>query len=154
MHKRVCTLAVFSWIALAHAQDEGHLHDHHARDSSAVTEAPINITVNPEVRVSVTRGGKLPPAAPCGEAIEIPVKIVNQGFLTAPLQATLVDSDPGEVSVEFVEVPLKGTREEHRVLRVVLQKPGTLDVTIAFRAKNDISDLGGRDRIHLLLWCN
>jgi hypothetical protein len=27
------------------------------------------------------------------------------------------------------------------------------DVTVAFRAKNDISDLGGRDRVHFLVRC-
>jgi hypothetical protein len=119
----------------------------------ARAEAPIKIAVNPEVRVSVSRGGELPPPVSCGEALEVPVSIVNQGFLTAPLEATLVDSVPEGASVLFSPEPLTGMREERRTLRITLTKPGLVDITVAFRAKRDISDLGGRDRIHLLVEC-
>ena len=128
-------------------------HDHQAMEASPAEEAPIKITINPEARVSVARGGDLPPAFACGKAMELPIKIVNQGFVTAPLETRLVDSIPEGVSVELTVEPLKGTPEEHRMLRVTLNNPGPVDITVAFRAKNDISDLGGRDRIHLLLEC-
>lgn len=142
-----------SELALAHAQDHGHRHGHHPTETSASSEAPIKITINPQARVSVSRGGELPPAAACGHAMELPVKIVNQGFVTTSLEASLVDSVPESIGLEFPMEPLKGTREERRILRVTLKKPGLLDITIAFRARNDISDLGGRDRIHLLIRC-
>lgn len=133
-----------------HNADE---HAHHHAEADKPTDAPIKITINPEARVSVIRAGELPPAAVCGQAMELSVKIVNQGFVTAPLEATLVDSIPAGVRVEFSAKPLTGMREEHRVLLVTLEKPEYLDITVAFRAKNDIPDLGGRDRIHLLLRC-
>jgi hypothetical protein len=119
----------------------------------AYAEAPIKIAINPEVRVSVSRGGELPPAVACGEALEVPVSIVNQGFLTALLEATLVDSIPEGASVLFSPEPLTGAREERRTLEITLTTPGLVDVTVAFRAKRDISDLGGRDRIHFLIEC-
>jgi hypothetical protein len=122
--------------------------------AQADEKAPIEITINPEVRVSVARSDAgLPPPAPCGEALEVPVHIVNRGFLTAPLEATLADSVPEGASVWFSAEPLTGVQEERRTLRITLTKPGLVDVTVAFRAKRDISDLGGRDRIHLLVEC-
>lgn len=120
---------------------------------SARAEAPIEITINPEVRVSVSRGGELPPSVFCGESLDVPVHIVNRGFLTAPLEATLVDSVPDGASILFSAEPLTGIREEHRTLGIKLTKPGLVDITVAFRAKRDISDLGGRDRVHLLVEC-
>ena len=116
-------------------------------------EAPLEITINPEVRVSVARSGELPPPVSCGEALDVPVRVVNRGFLTAPLEATLVDSVPEGANVRFSPEPLTGIREEHRTLRITLTKPGLVDITVAFRAKRDISDLGGRDRVHLLVEC-
>lgn len=138
---------------LAHAQDPSHEHEHHATHSAAPNDAPIVITINPETRVSVTRGGNVPPPAACGRPIELPVKIVNHGFLTAPLEATLVDNIPPGVSIEFAPQPLSGAVDEMRSLQVTVSKPELVDITISFRPKNDIPDLGGRDRIHLLLRC-
>lgn len=131
-----------------------HKYHEHATEASAPRDAPIKITINPEVRVSVSRGGDLPPPAACDRPIELPVHIVNQGFLTAPLEARMVEPTSGQVQLEFSADRLMGTYEEQRMLRVCLKQPGPVDITIAFRAKNDISELGGRDRIHLLLRCN
>ena len=49
--------------------------------------------------------------------------------------------------------PLKGLPAEERTLRITARDPGTVDLTIAFRARNEIPDLGGRDRIHFLVRC-
>jgi hypothetical protein len=136
-----------------HKRDD-HQHHEHTAEASVPKDAPIKITINPEVRVSVSRGGDLPPPAACGRPIDLPVQIANQGFLTAPLEARLVEPAPEGLHVEFSADRLMGTREEQRMLRVTLKRPGPIDITIAFRAKNDISDLGGRDRIHLLLRCD
>jgi hypothetical protein len=140
-------------LALAHAQDQNHGHDHQTMEASAPGEAPIKITINPEARVSVSRAGELPPVVTCGHIMELQIQVVNQGFVTAPLEAHLVDSALKDVDLEFPAERLKGIREEHRVLRLRLKKPGPLDVTVAFRVKNDIPDLGGRDRVHFLISC-
>jgi hypothetical protein len=113
----------------------------------------LTITINPEARVSVKRTGELPPAAACGRALEVPVAIVNQGRITAGLEATLVDSVPAGVTLEFAADPLQGTADESRLLRLTLTSEPVVDVTIAFRAKHDKPDLGGRDRVHLLVRC-
>ena len=114
---------------------------------------PIRIMINPEARVSVSTVEGFAPTSHPGSALELPVKIVNQGFVTETLEAELVGGAPAGVSLEFNPVPLKGVPTEVRTLRITSKKPGTVDLTIAFRAKNEIPDLGDRDRIHFLLRC-
>ena len=119
----------------------------------ASAEPPILLTINPEARVGVVMAGALPPAAACGSALELQVKVVNQGFVTASLEAVLVGNSPAAVTLSLDAKPLKGVPEELRVLRVTLMHPGQTDLTVAFRAHNDTGDLGGRDRVHFLVEC-
>lgn len=157
MRRGVVRFAIFIATAVmsavgARAADDHSAHEHHTSTTNG-PEASIEITINPEVRVSVLKKGELPPQVFCGESLDVPVRIVNRGFLTAPLEATLVDSVPDGASVLFSPEPLTGIGEERRTLRITLTKPGLVDITVAFRAKRDISDLGGRDRVHLLVEC-
>jgi hypothetical protein len=82
--------------------------------------------------------------------MEIPVKTVNHGFVTAPLEASLVDQLPPGVRAELSPELLKGIAEERRTLRVTLTKAGPTDIAVSFRARNDIPNLGGRDRVSFL----
>jgi hypothetical protein len=50
---------------------------------------PIVVTINPEARVSVALAGPMPQAHP-GTPVDLPVKVVNLGFVTATLEAELV----------------------------------------------------------------
>jgi hypothetical protein len=113
---------------------------------------PIIITINPESRVSVALGGALPPPVSCGSAANLIVKIVNQGFVTAHLEAELVGIVAG-VKLDFDPKPLTGAPEESQSLHVTLTQPGTTDITIAFKLRHETADLGGRGRIHFLLNC-
>jgi cell division septation protein DedD len=150
----LAVVAVFLLPALARANDE-HTQEHRAMEMGvgSPNDAPIKITINPEARVSVALAGELPPPAPCGIATDLPVRIVNQGFVTAQLEAELVDNAPAGVTLDFHPAPLKGLPEESRALRIVLSQPGPTDLTIAFKAHNEIADLGGRDRVHFLMSC-
>jgi hypothetical protein len=116
-------------------------------------DAPILITINPESRISVSLVGALPPPAPCGEVTELLVGIVNQGFVTAQLEAEVVGNRPPSAAIDFHPAPLKGVRKELRSLHVILTRPGASDLTISFKAHNGAPDLGGRDRVHLLMRC-
>ena len=124
-----------------------------AQDKAAPPEAPIQITINPEARVSVALAGALPQPVPCGTAVDFSVKILNQGFITSRLEAELVRNTPVDVNLDFHPEPLKGVREELRHLRITLTRPDPTDLTIAFRAHNEAPDLGGRDRIHFVMHC-
>lgn len=141
-------------LVLIFAQTDGHTHDHHNEaETVSANEPPIKITINPEARVSVVLSGALPRPVPCGTVADLPVKIVNQAFVTSRLKAEFVGDVPAGVSLDFQPAPLKGMREEIRTLRITLTKPDLTDLTIAFRARNEPPDLGGRDRIHFLMHC-
>jgi hypothetical protein len=147
-------LAKVSFLFLGFSEGHAYLHALHEMEALLFSDAPIKITINPEARVSVSRSGELPPPPACGTAVELPVTIINQAFVTAPLEATPVGNSPPNIRLEFPSDPLKGIPEETRILRVTIPGPEPTDVTISFRARNDIPDLGGRDRIHLLLRCH
>jgi hypothetical protein len=132
--------------ALANAADE---HAHH-RETIARNDPPIKITINAEARVSVTLAGS---PVRCGSPADLSVKVVNQGFVTSRLEATLVGDVPAEVTLEFHPEPLLGVPDELRSLRIILTSPGPTDLTIAFRSHNNAPDLGGRDRVHFLMEC-
>ena len=124
-----------------------------AQNKAVPQEAPIQITINPEARVSVALAGSLPHPVPCGTAADFSVKILNQGFITSRLEAEFVGDAPAGVNLDFHSEPLKGVREEFRHLRITLTKPDPTDLTIAFRAHDEVADLGGRDRIHFVMHC-
>lgn len=124
----------------------------HVHDVASPNDPPIKITINPEARVSVLLAGALPSPAACGTAVDFRVRIINQGFVTSRLEAEFV-GDHQDATLDFHPEPLKGLLEEVRTLRVILVKPSDVDLTIAFRAHNEVPDLGGRDRIHFLMHC-
>jgi len=150
------TAALFLLPGLASAQlGSEDKHDHHKFKGGTVSanDPPIQITINPEARVSVALAGTLPPPGQCGVAADLMVSIINQGFVTAQLEAEFVGDPPRGVALDFHPRPLKGVTEELRTLHITLAEPGPTDLTIVFRAKNGIPDLGGRDRIHFLIRC-
>jgi len=122
-----------------------------AAPSAGPGDAPIHLTINPEGRVSVTLAGVLPSPAPCGTPVDFPIRIVNQGFATGRLVAQLVGDPPGGAILDFHPDRLKGTPQEMRLLRITLTHAAPTDLKIAFRLSDETPDLGGRDRIHLLI---
>lgn len=128
--------------------------DHSFHDSvrrQTGTKAHIVIEVNPEVRVNVRRGGKRVPDVATDGSVVLDIEIVNDGFLTAALEARLVDSVPCGVELEFLPHPLQGVSHERRTLRIVLKNTEPVDVTIAFHTQNAGREKGGRDRLHFYL---
>jgi hypothetical protein len=152
--RRVIDVVAFLLPALACAGDDLHVRDPPQMGAVSPNDPPIQITINPEARISVTLAGPLPASVPCGTAIDLAVKIVNQSFVTAQLEAELVGENvPVGVALDFDPEPLKGVPQELRELRITLTKSGLTDVTIAFRPRNETRNLGGRDRVHLLMRC-
>ncbi len=155
MRNVLATTALFFLPLLARTQDGTHNHPGMGAVSPKVSpdDPPIKITINPEARVSVVLAGALPLPTPCGTVADWPVKIVNQGFVTSQLEAEVVGDVPLGVTLDFHPALLKGVPEELRMLHLTLTKPGVIDLTLAFRAHNEMPDLGGRDRVHFLLRC-
>jgi hypothetical protein len=124
------------------------------RCSPAAAQAdgcPIVVTINPEGRVSARVMGALPPPAAYGAPVRFDIAVVNQGFSTGILEARLVGSPAAAATLDFHPAPLRGAPLERRSLKVTLTGGAPTDLTIAFGLRNESPDLGGRDRIHMLL---
>jgi hypothetical protein len=116
--------------------------------------AQIVVTINPEARVSAVMAAALPPPVSCTEPTALKVKIVNQGQISAPLQARLI-SDGGQVAaIHMDKARLSGSREEERALHILPGSNAPVDLTIAFSLDGNIGDLGGRDRVHFIFRCD
>jgi len=143
-------LIVLSVLRSARADHEPH----NRTVPSSTNSALVTLTINPEARVSVMLSGGPPPEPACGTAAALPIRIVNQGFVTAVLEARLIGKPArGGVKLTWEPRALSGDPEEVRVLGVVLFRHGSTDVTIAFNARGEGSDPGGRDRLHVLMSC-
>jgi diadenosine tetraphosphatase ApaH/serine/threonine PP2A family protein phosphatase len=145
--KRLALLLAFG-TAAALAEDHSH---HHSAPPPG--NAQLVVTINPEARVSVVLGAPLPPPPPCGTATELKVEVINNGFVTAPLKAEIVGDDTRFVALHMDSAKLSGTPQDSRVLHLTPRGLDLADVTIAFSIENNIGDLGGRDRVHLLVRC-
>jgi hypothetical protein len=148
---RPIALALVATAALLVAGHAARASDRVAGAGALPGDAAIKITINPEGRVSVTFEGPLPPPAPQGTPIAFDIKIVNQGFSTARLEARLVGAPAPGAILDFRPEPLRGIPEETRTMRITLTGRAQTDLTIAFRLQHEEPDLGGRDRIHLLM---
>jgi hypothetical protein len=141
-----------AWAA-EHQHQHQHVHELPPTGAAAATEAMIVVTVNPEVRVSAELAGIWPPRIACGKPVQLPLKVLNQAFLTSRLEARLVGQSPAGVALELDRRPLSGALEEMRTLRITVPTAKTVDLTVAFRAPAESPDLGGRDRVHFVLRC-
>lgn len=145
-------ISIVSWLTLASTEagiPSGPSDQLHAPESVV----PVIVTINAEARVSVTVANKLYRRQPCNGAIAVPITIINVGSVTALLEAHVIDGLPGVDKVSVSGGRLSGAREELRALHLPLTASGFIDITLSFRIEDDIADLGGRDRVHLLLKC-
>ncbi len=123
-------------------------------DPLAPGDAQIVVTINPEARVSAVLDAPLPASGTCGSATALKVKVINQGFVTAPLRASIVGDGVKHVVVQMDDTKLSGEPQESRTLHLIPLRSDAVDVTIAFSIDKNIGDLGGRDRVHFLVRCS
>jgi hypothetical protein len=140
-------------LALTFAVARAQGHAHHHQSVSPLGDAHIVVTINPEARVSAALGAPLPSPDACGSIMELKVKVINNGFVTAPLRAAILGDGVRQVALHMDSTKLAGIIEESRALLLIPLRPDAIDVTIEFGIDNNIGDHGGRDRIHLLLQC-
>lgn len=134
----------------ATAMAENHAHHHEALPPG---KAQIVLTINPEARVSAVMAAPLQAPGACGSPTELKIKVINQGFITAPLRASIVGDDTSRVSLHMDGAKLSGKTDDFRTLHLIPLGPDPVDVTIAFSIDKNIGDLGGRDRVHFVVRC-
>jgi hypothetical protein len=147
----LASAAILALLLPGHAEESGRAHDRDTAGAAMPGDAHVRVTINPEGRVSVALGVALPAPAPYGTPVDFRVEIINQGFATGRLEAQLVGIPPAGATLDFRPEPLKGVPRETRTMRITLTGTAPTDLTIAFRLHNEFPDLGGRDRIHLLM---
>lgn len=123
-------------------------------DQLLQTKAPIEISINPEARVSVKRTAAMVPDLSCDKPSPWLVRVVNQGFVTSSLNVFTDDQSIEKLAaIEIGKKRLTGSAVEYRILSMKLSSQ-PVGATLRFNAGNDTYDLGNRSRLSLLLRCN
>ena len=119
------------------------------------TRASIEVTINPEARVSVARTAASLPQFTCGNTTPWLVRIVNQGRVTSVLNVRLLGEVPAKiVSLEPVAPRLAGARLEYRLLMITVTTVRPIDVTLVVDAGPGTDDLGLRSQLPVLVQCS
>jgi hypothetical protein len=124
-------------------------------DHILANRAPIEVTINPEARVSVRRTGATLPKFHCGTPTPILIRVVNQAFVTSNLGVRLRDMSPTTlVNFQPIQPRLAGASLEYRVLLISLTQPRYADITLRFDAGAATEDLGNRSTTSVLVRCD
>jgi hypothetical protein len=115
------------------------------------TDAAFVVTINPEGRVEARRTDVEVEALRPGEWATVGVAIVNQGYVTGPLQLRW-STVPG-VEVEAPDTELVGEPRQDTEFRVRLAEPGAADLTLRFWALGALGGLANKNTAYLYLRC-
>lgn len=117
----------------------------------ATTDAAFVVTINPEGRVEAARTdvevGRLQP----GAWADVPVLVVNQGYVTGPLQVRWTGV-PG-LDVDAPDTELTGAPTQDGWFRIRLAEPGAVDLTVRFWAIGSLGGLANKNTAHLYVRC-
>lgn len=111
----------------------------------------LALAVNPESRVYATVEDHAIFTATRHETLWIEVAVANSGYVTAPVAVSLIAPADGSATLIWSGSPLSGSSREVRSLGIITKVTGLIDLTITFSLPSEPPDLGGRDRVHLLV---
>lgn len=131
--------------------DIGNASSCHAPTDRVLIPGGITLAVNPEARIYASLHEPAVRRIRPNTACDIPVAIQNTGLVTASVEATLLEPSDGSVQLRWNARPLSGDETEVRSLGIVTPRAGFLEVTVSFCFPFELPDLGGRDRIRLVL---
>ena len=110
----------------------------------------IQVTVNPEARVSAVRANDLRRWTDESGTLRLPVLIHNQANVTMTLVAFLIAPTPETVTMNFGPHRLDGSGQQSHTLAIVHRSKDPVDVTLGFQLEHLSPDLGGRNIIHFV----
>jgi hypothetical protein len=123
-------------------------------DRMLTSRAAIEVTINPEARVSARRTDAELPRMDCGVLAPILIRIANEAFVTSRVNASLRDASASRmVTIQPIQQRLVGAAVEYRVLKISLRQAGTTDVTLTFDAGPGTEDLGSRATVYFIANC-
>ena len=123
----------------------------HAVPVGVELRGDLMLAVNPEARVYASVERHTVYSAEVGKPLCIPVDVVNTGFVTAPVRVTRLAPLDGSVTHDWDETALSGAEHQTRVLELTSWVTGFVDVTLGFCLPGEPIDLGGRDRVNVLV---
>jgi hypothetical protein len=113
------------------------------------TDAAFVVTINPEGRVEARRTDVEVEALRPGEWATIGIAVVNQGYVTGPLQLRW-STVPG-VEVDAPDTQLTGAPRQDTEFRVRLTEPAAADLTLRFWALGTLGGLANKNTSYLYL---
>jgi hypothetical protein len=121
-------------------------------DKLLAEKVSIEITINPEARVSARRVARALTMPTCNDSVSWLVRIVNQGALTSRINADVIGTSA--IKLESLDGGrLTGAAVEYRTLRLRMTGADLADATLVFNAGPGTWDLGGRSGVPILLRC-
>jgi hypothetical protein len=109
----------------------------------------VDVHINPELRVKVTRG-RAPAVLVVGAWTPFLVKVRNEAGTTAVLRAA---SSHDWLEVRNVSLGLRGAELEYRILHLFARERGRLEATLSFDVGQGTQDLGFRSEVPVLFEC-
>jgi hypothetical protein len=123
-------------------------------DHIVAQKALIEVTINPEARVSVRRTEAPLPLFACGTAEPLLVRIVNQGRVTSNFNIRLLqETDASLVVLQPITQHLAGATVEYRLLTMTVGTVRPYDLTLIADAGPGTNDLGLRSQLSLIVKC-
>jgi hypothetical protein len=124
-------------------------------DQILATHAAIEVTINPEARVSVIRASASLPRFACGIAEPLLIRILNQGRVTSVLNVHLLgEATAPAASLNPVTPHLAGASVEYRLLILTVKSVRPIDLTLGVDAGPGTGDLAFRSHLSMLLQCS
>jgi hypothetical protein len=123
-------------------------------DRIAAQKAFIEVTINPEARVSVKRTAASLPFFACGTAEPLLVRIVNEGRVTSSLNLRLrQEADANMVVLGRLTPHLAGAAVEYRLVTMTVDTVRPVDLTLIADAGPGTDDLGLRSQLSIIVKC-
>lgn len=112
--------------------------------------APISITINPEARVNVARTQAPLPACTVGEWVRVPIRVINEGFVTGPLVG---EARPvAGVALDLPAYALTGA-DQDLTFGLRCDGPGLAEIELRFLALAALGGLADHATVTLLVRC-
>jgi hypothetical protein len=123
-------------------------------DQIVAQKAFIEVTINPEARVSVRRTAAPLPLFACGTAEPLLVRIVNEGHVTSSVNIRLrQEINANMVMLGRLTPRLTGATVEYRSLMMTVGTIRPVDLTLIADAGPGTDDLGLRSQLSMIVKC-
>jgi hypothetical protein len=125
-----------------------------AIDEIVASKAAIEITINPEARVSVRRTSAHLPLFACNVGEPLLIRVINQGRVSSNLNMRLLE-DVGRktATLEPIKPRLSGGEVEYRLLVMTVSTVHPIDLTLVADAGPGTDDLALRSQLPLIVKC-